>query len=79
MNPLRILARFIFGEPTPPIAPSDLLSRIESGDSTTLLDVRTADEFAAGHLPGALNIPLGELRSRLGEIGHTHGQPLVVY
>ena len=33
----------------------------------TLLDVRPADEFADGHIPGARNIPLAELRSRLGE------------
>jgi NADPH-dependent 2,4-dienoyl-CoA reductase/sulfur reductase-like enzyme/rhodanese-related sulfurtransferase len=30
-----------------------------------ILDVRTADEFAAGHLPKAINIPVDELRSRL--------------
>lgn len=35
---------------------------------TTLLDVRTAEEYAAGHLPGALSIPVDELRARLGEL-----------
>ncbi len=35
-----------------------------------LLDVRDRDEFAAEHVPGALNIPLGELRQRLDEIPH---------
>lgn len=34
----------------------------------TLLDVRPADEFADSHLPGALNIPLAELKARLHEI-----------
>jgi NADPH-dependent 2,4-dienoyl-CoA reductase/sulfur reductase-like enzyme/rhodanese-related sulfurtransferase len=33
-----------------------------------VLDVRSADEFAAGHIAGAINIPLGELRRRLGEL-----------
>lgn len=33
-----------------------------------LLDVRTPTEFAAGHMPGAINIPLDELRSRLSEL-----------
>ncbi|HBI45103.1 MAG TPA: CoA-disulfide reductase, partial [Planctomycetales bacterium] len=35
-----------------------------------LLDVRTAEEFAAGHIPEAVNVPLDELRSRLGELPH---------
>jgi len=33
-----------------------------------LLDVRTATEFTAGHIPGAVNIPVDELRARLGEL-----------
>jgi ArsR family transcriptional regulator len=38
----------------------------------TLLDVRPADEFADGHVPGALNIPLAELKARLDEIPPGH-------
>src|SRR5258708_2135238 len=33
-----------------------------------LLDVRTPQEYAAGHIPGAVNIPVDDLRSRLGEL-----------
>jgi NADPH-dependent 2,4-dienoyl-CoA reductase/sulfur reductase-like enzyme/rhodanese-related sulfurtransferase len=33
-----------------------------------LVDVRTPQEFAAGHIPGAINIPVDELRARLGEL-----------
>ena len=33
-----------------------------------LLDVRTPQEFASGHIPGAVNIPVDDLRSRLGEL-----------
>ena len=43
----------------------------------TLIDVRTRMEFEAGALPGAVNIPLDEMRSRLGEI--PSGRPIVVY
>jgi rhodanese-related sulfurtransferase len=42
-----------------------------------LLDVREADEWEAGHIPGATLIPLGELESRLGEL--PTDQPIVVY
>jgi len=34
-----------------------------------LLDVRTSEEYAGGHLPGAFNIPVQELVSRLEELG----------
>lgn len=37
-------------------------------DAPTLLDVRTPTEFAAGHIPGAQNLPVDELRSRLSEL-----------
>ncbi|NHQ89177.1 ArsR/SmtB family transcription factor [Janthinobacterium lividum] len=36
--------------------------------SITVLDVRPAQEFAAGHLPGAINIPFDDLQRRLGEL-----------
>jgi NADPH-dependent 2,4-dienoyl-CoA reductase/sulfur reductase-like enzyme/rhodanese-related sulfurtransferase len=42
-----------------------------------LVDVRSAAEYAAGHLPGAVNIPQPELRERLGEL--PAGVPLRVY
>ena len=37
-------------------------------EGTLLLDVRTAREFSHGHIPGSLNIPVDELRERVGEI-----------
>lgn len=40
--------------------------RVEAG--ALLLDVRTPEEFAQGHLPGALNIPVDALEARLGEV-----------
>jgi rhodanese-related sulfurtransferase len=44
-----------------------LLERIERGE-VTLLDVRPIEEYLAGHLPGALSIPLPELRARQAEL-----------
>jgi NADPH-dependent 2,4-dienoyl-CoA reductase/sulfur reductase-like enzyme/rhodanese-related sulfurtransferase len=39
-----------------------------AGARPFLLDVRTPQEFAGGHIPAAVNIPVDELRSRLGEL-----------
>jgi rhodanese-related sulfurtransferase len=41
---------------------------VSAAEPPYLLDVRTPEEFAAGHIPGAVNIPVDELRSRLGEL-----------
>lgn len=46
----------------------DALEQMLSDGLVTLLDVRPPDEFANGHVPGALNIPLSELKARLDEI-----------
>src|SRR5262249_50905730 len=45
----------------------ELLRRVKSGE-VTVLDVRPSEEFHAGHIPGALSIPLGELKARLKEL-----------
>ena len=50
-----------------PIAPEELRRRLDAGD-VTLIDVRPADEFAAGHIPGALSVPVAELTDRLREL-----------
>jgi len=50
-----------------PLSRKELIRELEH-DLVTVLDVRPADEFAAGHLPTALNIPLRELTRRLREL-----------
>ncbi|PKA40039.1 metalloregulator ArsR/SmtB family transcription factor (plasmid) [Rhizobium sullae] len=50
-----------------PVSREELVSRLQDG-LVTVLDVRPEDEFALGHLPGALNIPLAELERRLAEL-----------
>ena len=50
-----------------PITREVLSSRLRDG-MVTVLDVRPADEFALGHVPGALNVPLDELDARLSTL-----------
>jgi rhodanese-related sulfurtransferase/DNA-binding transcriptional ArsR family regulator len=50
-----------------PIDQEALLTRIRRGE-VTLLDVRPEEEYQAGHLPGALSVPLPELERRLSEL-----------
>ncbi len=45
----------------------ELLRRVKNGE-VTVLDVRPSEEYEAGHIPGALSIPLGELKARLKEL-----------
>jgi rhodanese-related sulfurtransferase/DNA-binding transcriptional ArsR family regulator len=49
-----------------PVSRLELIDRVKAG-LVTVLDVRPADEFALGHVRGALNIPLSQLEKRLAE------------
>jgi len=51
-----------------PIPRTELLARVRD-DLVTVLDVRPPEEYAAGHVPGAVNIPLSDLEQRLDELG----------
>ena len=59
-----------------PIPAAELLSRARDG-LVTVLDVRPPEEYAAGHLPGAVNIPLSELERRLEQL--PEGREVVAY
>ena len=50
-----------------PIPREELLARARQG-LVTVLDVRPPEEYAAGHVPGAINIPLAQLEQRLSEL-----------
>ena len=61
------------------ITPAELAQRIQSSDRPILLDVRTPKEFSEGHIPGALNIPHKELKTRLPELAPHKKEMIVVY
>ena len=48
-------------------AVNDLAAEVEA-KTLNLIDVREADEFAEGHLPGAINLPLSDFLERYGEL-----------
>lgn len=48
------------------------------GKGTVIVDVRTAEEFAAGHLRDAKNIPLADLTARIGELEKSKPRSVVV-
>lgn len=51
-----------------PVTRDELARRLKRGNDFVVLDVRPPEEFAAGHLPGAVSVPLAELRRRLKEL-----------
>jgi rhodanese-related sulfurtransferase/biotin operon repressor len=51
-----------------PVTREELYARLSSGDDLFVVDVRPAEEFAAGHVPGAASIPLAELKKRLDQV-----------
>jgi rhodanese-related sulfurtransferase len=62
-----------------PIDPSELAARISSGSAPTILDVRTPEEFASGHIAGAINVPVSELPARLASLKLSPGEEIVVH
>jgi ArsR family transcriptional regulator len=59
-----------------PISRDELVERSHA-DAITIVDVRPEDEFALGHLPDAVNIPLRAIESRLSELDRS--QEIVAY
>jgi len=59
-----------------PLEKKALVDRIRSGQ-VILLDVRPVEEYKAGHIPGAISVPLRELSSRLSKLRRR--QPIVAY
>jgi rhodanese-related sulfurtransferase len=60
----------------PGIAASELSARRASGTAPVVIDVRTSEEYAAGHIPGALNIPFDQVAQRISEVEAPHGVAL---
>lgn len=59
-----------------PVGREELLARAHSG-TVVVLDVRPPEEYMAGHIPGAVSIPLDKLKQRIGEV--PAGREIVAY
>lgn len=65
-----ITRRFLEGrQGLQPVDREQLLAKVRDG-AVVVLDVRPPEEYAAGHIPGALSVPLKELERRLADLPH---------
>lgn len=74
--PLLLIIAFVLFLRRGAVTSAEAHAMVEAG--ALLVDVRTPGEFAAGHLPGAVNVPLNELQRRVDALGPKE-QPKVVY
>ena len=54
------------------------LTRLQEG-TITAIDARQPDEYASGHVPGAINVPHDQIEQYLEKISHLKQQPLLIY
>ena len=59
--------------------PSDLVARLEGGDSPVILDVRSGWEFGRGRIPGAVRVPFWRVSRHLNLIPVRRDDEIVVY
>jgi rhodanese-related sulfurtransferase len=75
-----LAAQVAFAADVTPINAEALLERSAKKDaSMVILDVRTPEEFAQGHVPGAINIPHDKLVDRLQELTSAKDKDVVLY
>jgi len=61
------------------ITQRELMQRLDMNEAPLIIDVRRTDEFAAGHVPGAVNIPHSEIAAHLDELRGNRHKEVVVY
>lgn len=67
-----------FPEDTHVVSAKDFLSRVASGEDIFIMDLRSAEDYAKGHVKGAVNVPFGsDIAKALGQI--PDNKPVLVY
>lgn len=67
----------LFAESVPAISPQQA-AQMQSQQKAIIVDVRENDEWNAGHIAGAIHIPLGEIQNRVGELAKYQHSPLIM-
>jgi rhodanese-related sulfurtransferase len=57
----------------PSISAASLHARRQAGTAPIVIDVRTPEEYASGHIPGAVNVPFDQVAQRIAEVDGSHG------
>ena len=60
----------------PSMTPAELHARREAGTAPLVIDVRTPEEYASGHIPGAVNIPFRRVAQRIDAVDAPNGVAL---
>jgi rhodanese-related sulfurtransferase len=74
-----LIAKRFWKNPGIVIIDAKAAKKMAADGSALILDVRTAGEFAAGHLIGARLIPIGDLQSRIEELASFKNRQLLIY
>jgi len=63
----------------PTISPEEVLRRMMEGEKLILVDVRTPQEYASGHIPGAVSLPLSSIQGAEAKIVWGNDEEIIVY
>ena len=74
-----LFAASVHADNAPAISQDDFLALQKSTKAAVVLDVRSAEEFAAGHIEGAINIAHTDIADKLASLESFKDQTIVVY
>lgn len=67
------------GENYQNITAAQVKARLDKGDMLTVIDVRTKEEYASGHVPGSILIPFDEIKAKASQLPQDKNTEIVVY
>lgn len=70
---------FLFSSKAPRISADEVRKMTEARENFLLIDVRSPEEYAGGHIPNSLNVPLGQLGQRIARYAKSKEASIVVY